>query len=351
MEKRNFIRRTELDYINAIACLLVILIHVLSYGIGGTDDPQFLQAAVIYFPWRLAGFVVPVFLFTGAVKMALFFENAAITAGVYVRYIWERIRHIFLPYVVWVVIYYLCFYAIGYVQGTPYELIAGIFLGNLSGQFYYIVIVMQFYLLMPLWMRMIRKIPFFAAFFISLFVTMTALRTSNILSWAGIVFGYSDRLFLPYTVFWVLGMYAGADYNRISERMKRLGAGTGLILCLCVLTGALLSYINYSRRISLLDLECLKLVTDIMSIILIWAFCLRIRGRAAHAENILTKIAGASYQVYLSHCLFLTMGTAIMEGYLFGTKEILLMRLAAGYTVPFVLYDVLEKIKKAVREK
>lgn len=35
MEKRNFIRRTELDYINAIACLLVILIHVLSYGIGG----------------------------------------------------------------------------------------------------------------------------------------------------------------------------------------------------------------------------------------------------------------------------------------------------------------------------
>lgn len=35
MREENFTRRTELDYINAAACLCVILIHVLSYGIGG----------------------------------------------------------------------------------------------------------------------------------------------------------------------------------------------------------------------------------------------------------------------------------------------------------------------------
>ncbi len=159
MSENSYTRKMELDYINAIACLLVILIHVLSYGIANAD-PLSWQAGILYFPWRLAGFVVPVFLFTGAVKMALFFRDTEITAGVYLRYIWERIQHIYFPYAVWVVIYYLCLYAAGYLEGSLSELVSGIFWGNLSGQFYYIVIVMQFYLLMPLWMRIVRKIRF-----------------------------------------------------------------------------------------------------------------------------------------------------------------------------------------------
>ena len=160
MREENFTRRTELDYINAAACLCVILIHVLSYGIGGYG-PQSWQAAVIYFPWRLAGFVVPAFSFTGAVKMALFFGDRKITAGVYLHYIWERILHIYFPYVIWAAVYYLYLYSAGYMQGSFSELTAGIFRGSLSGQFYYIVIVMQFYLLMPLWIRLVRRVPFF----------------------------------------------------------------------------------------------------------------------------------------------------------------------------------------------
>ena len=63
-------KKRELNDMNAIACLLVILIHVLSLGISSVT-PTSWQAAVIYFPWRLAAFVVPMFLYTGAVKMAL----------------------------------------------------------------------------------------------------------------------------------------------------------------------------------------------------------------------------------------------------------------------------------------
>jgi hypothetical protein len=62
-------RRPELDYMNAAACLLVILIHVLSVGIVAAD-PASWQAAAIYFPWRFAAFVAPAFLYTAAVKLA-----------------------------------------------------------------------------------------------------------------------------------------------------------------------------------------------------------------------------------------------------------------------------------------
>ena len=348
MREENFTRRTELDYINAAACLCVILIHVLSYGIGGYG-PQSWQAAVIYFPWRLAGFVVPAFLFTGAVKMALFFGDRKITAGVYLHYIWERILHIYFPYVIWAAVYYLYLYSAGYMQGSFSELTAGIFWGSLSGQFYYIVIVMQFYLLMPLWIRLVRRVPFFVSLCVSIFLTMIALRFSNFLRLFDFSFAYADRMFLPYLVFWILGIYAGAHYDRMTESIRRIGAGTGAVFCLCVLSGTLLAYGNYSRGILLIDQDFLKLVTDIMSILLIWAVCIRIRGKKRRTGKLLAKINRASYQVYLSHCLFLTAVTDVLAGYAVSTLLILTVRAIIGYTVPFLLYAGWEKVKSCIR--
>ena len=88
----------ELDCFNAIACLLVILIHVLSIGITSLEKNS-VQLAVIYLPWKLAAYVVPGFLFTGAVKMALGFDDRALTLSGYAKYVWRRIRKIYLPYV------------------------------------------------------------------------------------------------------------------------------------------------------------------------------------------------------------------------------------------------------------
>ena len=65
-------RCEELNLFNAVACLLVVLIHVLSVGITELQRDT-LQAAVVFFPWKLAAYVVPGFLFTGAVKMAMGF--------------------------------------------------------------------------------------------------------------------------------------------------------------------------------------------------------------------------------------------------------------------------------------
>lgn len=160
-------KKRELNDMNAIACLLVILIHVLSIGISSVT-PSSWQAAVIYFPWRLAAFVVPMFLYTGAVKMALHFMDRELTLGSYLRYMLQRIQKIYLPYVLWVVIYYACFLRIGYVRGEGREFFSYLLLGNLSSPFYYIVIVMQFYLLMPFWLWMVKHIPAYLALGVSL---------------------------------------------------------------------------------------------------------------------------------------------------------------------------------------
>ena len=55
MERRE--RLVELDYFNAAACLMVMLIHVLSLGVTELDRGSW-QAAAVYLPWRLAAFAV-----------------------------------------------------------------------------------------------------------------------------------------------------------------------------------------------------------------------------------------------------------------------------------------------------
>ena len=72
MERRE--RLVELDYFNAAACLMVMLIHVLSLGVTELDRGSW-QAAAVYLPWRLAAFAVPAFLFCGAVKLGARFRK------------------------------------------------------------------------------------------------------------------------------------------------------------------------------------------------------------------------------------------------------------------------------------
>ena len=152
-----------------------------------------------------------------------------------------------------------------------------------------------------------------------------------------------------------------SEYDRFREEMpdarvpeeldRKIRAGTGAVFCLCVLSGTLLAYGNYSRGILLIDQDFLKLVTDIMSILLIWAVCIRIREKNQRAGKLLAKINRASYQVYLSHCLFLTAVTDVLAGYAVSTSVILAVRATIGYTVPFLLYAGWEKVKSGIRRQ
>ena len=334
-------KKRELNDMNAIACLLVILIHVLSIGISSVT-PSSWQAAVIYFPWRLAAFVVPMFLYTGAVKMALHFMDREITLGGYLRYMLQRIQKIYLPYVLWVVIYYACFLRIGYVRGEGREFFSYLLLGNLSSPFYYIVIVMQFYLLMPFWLWMVKHIPAYLALGVSL------LAFSFILSLGGIDFPYSDRIFLTYLLFWVAGLYVGKHYDLVTAS---LSGGLGQVICGgVVLVCAWLAYLQYSGHSLGLNLNDVKLVADLLSIALVHAVCLRLACAPGTLRRGLERLYQSSFFVYLSHCLFLTLGTAFLQRRGVGGLSVLLaVRLLLCYTLPFLAYFLYDNLCTRLR--
>lgn len=334
-------KRRELDWFNAVSCLLVILIHVLSYGIS-TLDPTSWQYALFYIPHQLSAYVVFGFLFTGAVKMALSFRRGE----KYLPYILRRFLKIYVPYLIFNVVYYLAFIPIGYVaKFSLSELLLYMWNGTLSAPFYYVLIVMQFYLLMPLWRWMTRRVPWYAGIFLALFFTILMTKADVVLADLGGSFGYFDRIFPTYLVFWVAGLYVGADYGKVREALTE---HRGAVLCLFSVTLVYLYivYLSRAKQIWMYDLTITKIFSDFATIAVLLCLCVWLEdSRLTPVKRVLGGIHAASYSVYLSHALFLTLVTYFLQqrGVL-GVIPLTAARALVCYTLPFLLYWIVHLI-------
>lgn len=342
-------RLEELSFFNAIACLLVVFIHVSSYSITYAV-PDSLEAALLYFPWRLSAFVVPAFLFSGALKMALRFEEHTEPRS-YLKYITGRFRAIYLPYVVWSIVYLIAFVSIGYATFSPAGFVRDLIWGRMASPFYYIVITMQFYLLRPFWNWTVKHIPWHTAIPISVLITFTASKLNSILSLWELEFPYVDRIFPTYLVFWVLGLYAGRNYEKVRDYLETSTGGIVPAIVVVVLF-AFVPYLQYSRGIWLFDMTYFKVFTDILSIVVLLRVCLMLRSAAHLVKKVLSFISSASFSVYLSHCLFLTLATHfLLIGGIQKISIILIVRFLVCYSLPFALYGAGQSLRSITKKR
>lgn len=340
MSDRKTDKLPELDYFNAISCLLVILIHVLGYAITNLD-PASWQYALVFIPHQLSAYVVPGFLFVGGVKMALSFSRDAR----YLPYILRRTLKVYVPYLFWNVIYYLCLLGIGYVSGDfPKELLRYIWDGTLSAQFYYVLIVMQFYFLMPLWRWLTRKVPWYAGVFLSLFVTVLMTRADLVLEHLGLSFSAWGTTFPAFLVYWVTGLYVGANYPRVR---KALTAHRAAVLSVSAVTFCFLFIVWLSRakQIWIYDLNITKIFSDLASIAVLLCLCLMLSSsRLRLTKSLLVKIHAASLSVFLTHPLFLTLATHHLQlRGVTSVEAVTLVRALVCYTVPFLLFWLMHR--------
>lgn len=338
----------ELNYFNAIACLFVVLIHVLSLGITSLDR-QSLQMAAVYIPWKLAAYVVPGFLFTGAVKMALGFGSGK--PAPYLPYVWRRVTKIYLPYVVYVVIYFLYFVDIGWYVMDPKLLLHSIVFGDISSPFYYVVTVMQFYLLMPLWRWLVAKTPWFTTLPVCMLISFAMPRLGDVCAALGVTFRWSDRIFPTYVFFWVLGLYVGKYYGKVSEAITK--HKTALMLCIVPSAAfAVMNYLQYKTNVFVYgaDANCMKLVSDTLSIFFFLALSVIIKdSKASCLKRALSFIFSASFTVYLSHCYFLNVVDRQLA--LHGVTDIgvnLAVRALVCFTLPFLWFVIVRCAKAAL---
>ncbi|MFI3254383.1 MAG: acyltransferase [Eubacteriales bacterium] len=233
--------KTEVVFLNVCYCLLIIFIHGSSEMISSGDRSTFLFSLVLAM-WRLSFFAISGFIFLSGYKIGF---SKEITT--YLPYIQGRFQKIFLPYVLWNVIYYVNFVIWGYFSFSASDLLYYIFSGTLSAPFYFVLVIMQFYLLMPIWQWMMRKVPPHIGISVA-FVLQYTLKHLLAPVYVSILPNHTiffDRFFSHFLVYWVLGLYCGKYRTVLLEKIQKyasiLWGGTVIFATICLV----LTYQSY----------------------------------------------------------------------------------------------------------
>jgi len=142
-------RLAAIEYIRGISMMGVIAIHVGSQYLTNPAANIHLVALL-----EIASrFCVPIFFFISAFGL---FYNLREPFD-YRYFMKRRYRTVFVPYLVWS-FFYLIHDAFAYGSGFPGPgyLLELLFFGNAKYQLYFLVILLWFYPLMPLWIRIVR---------------------------------------------------------------------------------------------------------------------------------------------------------------------------------------------------
>ncbi|MGQ8874387.1 acyltransferase [Paenibacillus sp. TSA_86.1] len=229
-------RITEIETLRGIAFAAVVLQHSIAhYSLVPQAGLQ--DGVVLALVLMLAKFAVPLFIFiTG---MVLFYNTGdQLQYGQFMR---KRVMDVILPYVVWTLIYFILaprnWAEFGW-QDIP-DLALKLVTGKTASHFWYIIMLIQFYVFFPLFLRGIRYVYHryqakgrMIALLVSgvLFLVLSD-QLRNIAGWmerlqipvlTDAFTAYADRNFIYFFFYFVLGAAAGLSVQRWQEWIIRL---------------------------------------------------------------------------------------------------------------------------------
>lgn len=324
---------TEISVFEFFLCMFVILIHLLSEGVD--TFPKWSFWSILFSSLtRLTTFAVPAFIFTSSVK--LFYKYGDTKHFPYPKFLWDRTRKICFPYILAVVVYYAVFVWFLHLYEFDWEqLLHFLITGDISAQFYFIILIIQFYLLMPVWIFMSRIknkafsfVCILLAFVITVFFRMYYPYTAAI-----------HKIFPSYLLFWIIGMYVGLNY----EAFERLIAQNKLVIytawLILAITHCVLSYMQFGGLIAYRMSSLIVVLFCFFSCFGFYSYSKELTvSLERRGKGLLTSISQASYDIYLIHCLII-----IVMNYLLTQMEIdnILKRFAINALVTYSLSIIL----------
>lgn len=217
-------RLGSLDILRALAAVAVVIIHTTAGPMAALprDSESFLAASLIN---QWSRFSIPAFILISGLVLAYGYGPAkAFHTG---TYLWKRLKAIAVPYLTWS-IGYMLFRA--YVERSWTGLIAktgaALLQGSAMYQLYFIVLIIQFYLLFLLVRPLLGKRWFpwvvLGALLLQLFLMADTWLgwvhpTGSVLTWA---YTWRDRLFPWWLGYFALGAWIGTN-PELLERFRR----------------------------------------------------------------------------------------------------------------------------------
>ena len=298
---------------NVFFSLLVIFIHTSSHPVTNLSRTSW-QYLAVFIPWKLASFVVYGFIFIGGVRFALHPPEKGLrgTSAFYLK----KLTRILIPYIVWVGVY--CLWGILY-EGKAFtfgNLAEYLVCGTAASHLYFIVIILQFFILAPVFRRIK---PSYASAVLPILLIITLIFEASLPDLLGRIglrdnflgFGpfRNDRAFTSYLFYWAAGVFAGFSYDKVRSCVSKYRVSITVFWVIVAFSEVFLQY-----RLSAFG----KLYTDwfalynplhhlfiCSSILFFFTWALKIKGISFFKTNFFRLQDRCSFSVYLSHILVL----------------------------------------------
>ena len=303
-------RKQELTFCNIFLCLLVIFIHVNSEAVLNMPKNT-VGFAIAYILWQGASFAVYGFIFLSGIRQFLGKNDNFNTFTFYKK----RFFGVIIPYLLWVVIYYAYDYLKGYDVFDFRQLWYYIYSGDFGGHFYFVVLIVQFYLLMPLWRKLVSKTSAFIVLPLSVLATIVfGYYLPDIIGVfnPGYVFRFPDRTFTSYLYYWLAGAYVGRNYDRAVELFKKnKHFVTGMFVFVSLFCLPLTFYNSVAEK-WYPWIEWVMMLYRMVAVVFLFSVSLG-RVKSICKNRFLQIVDASSYNIYLCHCLIMKMVNVFLD--------------------------------------
>ncbi len=296
-------RKTDIVFLNILFCMLVIFIHLASEIV--TKMPKnTLVFKAVFVSHRLSSFVVQGFILLSGVKLFLHKRNDIN----YFKYYSSRLFRVVIPYMIWVVVYYLYFCSKDYFGFSTTNLINHIIKGDLSAHFYFVIILIQFDILAPLWMALFKRGN--AAVHIAFSLIITVVTSQYLMPILTTLFPSIpninlDNCFLRYQVYWTAGCMIGMHYGEFQNYLKTNKIYITVVFLICAVLNASLTLSTVGHFPAWLDF--VHIMYCMAVILFFYMISQAFSGVGGIIMKPLSLVDRSSYSIYLIHCLVLVM--------------------------------------------
>ncbi|MGF7430201.1 acyltransferase [Thermoanaerobacterium thermosaccharolyticum] len=199
-------RIDEVDVLKGIAIIAVLMIHTTGSAVS-TLYKSSISYLIFAFINRFSQFAVPAFIFASSMLLMYNYGDSNDWKLFYKK----RFKNVLLPYIVWTIIYGIYLYVIYNEPLKSILTVENLFLGGMFYHLYFIVIIVQLYLLFPILLyiyKLISKNTYTVVLSIVLFQMIDVIVYRYFISK---FFQNSSLLFITYISFIIAGIYVGEN--------------------------------------------------------------------------------------------------------------------------------------------
>jgi peptidoglycan/LPS O-acetylase OafA/YrhL len=316
----------EFDFIRAAAALSVIAIHI---------SGRYAYSSKAGYVWNQSmRYAVPLFIIISG--FLLYYSDLGKDKVSFTVFLTKRFRKVFIPYLIWSAVYVVYsrrhdFEALWPINGKAVAgFLRNLLLGNAAFHLYFIVIILQLYLIYLPLRRLLLKLPktvlgmSFAVTFC--FQTSIYFVQLKLLVLPGTPFPYFI-MFPAWLFYFVLGMYSAGCMekwcNKLRGREGFLAAACGASFLILIADSIFTNTFESSVRPSVM-LYCLTCS------LFLYAAAYRFKDSRSLLAELLDWISRQSFIMYLSHILILNLAFSLwnflgLGGVLKGSVEMIIM--------------------------